>query len=182
MNLTYIDCEMAQPSGKIIELGWCIANPVTNELIKTETRFIKCDEPITEYITNLTTITDELLAEKGIDLEDAVKDLIADHTRFCATSPMRYVVQWGAGDMYAIKGQVSKEMVKDLSIAFGRRDIDVKTIYQAYQMAHEVKVQSGLAKSMTKLGLKFKGTKHTAKDDAYNTFLIHHELLKRFKI
>jgi inhibitor of KinA sporulation pathway (predicted exonuclease) len=64
---------------------------------------------------------------------------------------------------------------------FGRRFIDVKTVFISYQWANNFKHQAGLANALTKLSLNFQGKKHNAKDDAKNTFLIFHELLRRFK-
>ena len=48
-------------------------------------------------------------------------------------------------------------------------------------MAMDAKTQSGLAKSMVRLGLKFEGTKHNAMDDATNTFYIYRKLLEELK-
>lgn len=82
----------------------------------------------------------------------------------------------GGGDGHALRS----ELPADVPWSFGRRELDVKAVFQAYQMAKEEKVQAGLAKALTRLGLAFKGKKHRAIDDAINTFIIYHELLKKF--
>jgi inhibitor of KinA sporulation pathway (predicted exonuclease) len=64
---------------------------------------------------------------------------------------------------------------------FGRRWLDVKTIYQHWRNSKGLSVQAGLAKAMTKMGLTFQGTKHQAPDDALNTFRVYHHLMKEWK-
>jgi inhibitor of KinA sporulation pathway (predicted exonuclease) len=65
---------------------------------------------------------------------------------------------------------------------FGQHYIDAKNLYQSWKLVHGADhLKGGLARAMTKLGLKFDGRKHNAKDDAYNTFKIYSQLLKEFK-
>lgn len=179
MNLTYVDLEMAQPSGKIIEVGWCIADPVTQVVAERGFQFVNPGEPLSDYIKTLTRIKQEDIDEVGQPLETAVMLLMnkhSEHQSFC--NP----VTWGGGDVEEIKRQVRGiDLKRELDLRFGHRWVDVKTIFQAYQMARGMRPQSGLAKSLIKLGLKFEGTKHRAVDDAYNTYRAHAALLTLIK-
>ena len=58
------------------------------------------------------------------------------------------------------------------------RTTDVKTVFISHMFANGESHRSGLAKSLIRLGMQFKGKKHNAKDDALNTFLIYRELLQ----
>jgi inhibitor of KinA sporulation pathway (predicted exonuclease) len=183
MNYKYflsLDLEQAQPSEKIIEIGACIGNLSTGEIIDTFDRFIKIDEPLTEYISNLTGITDYKLQSEGISLIEAHRDLVAFVSKYPALA--KQPVVWGNGDMRYLKQQVQQAYVgKVFDWPFGYREYDVKTLFQAYQITSGSKVQAGLSKAMAKMGLQFQGTAHTAIDDAKNTWRMFIMMLKKFK-
>jgi inhibitor of KinA sporulation pathway (predicted exonuclease) len=173
---------MNQPSGKIIEIGWCVANPFTKEVFIRDFKFIKIDEPISDFIETLTTITDEMVSN-GVSIDEAAKALMEDHIKY---GSFLNPVTWGGGDIYAIKQEISDPALKDgLNKAFGSRWVDVKTLYQQYRLANGQTIRSGLAKSLGRIShpntVNFLGTKHRAVDDAYNTFIIHSILLGLMK-
>lgn len=175
MKILSLDLELNQaPSGaKIIELGACIGDLQTGTVIERYSAFVNPHEPLEEMIIKLTTITQAQVDAAGT-IEEAYLGMVAMAKQHdCLRMPL----VWGAGDTDAIK----KELPPACTWKFGRRELDAKTIFQAYQLALEGKVQSGLSKAMSRLGLQFAGTKHRAIDDAINTFLIFCELLKRFK-
>lgn len=175
---TSLDLEMAQPSGKIISIGYAIGNIETGEILASDDLFVKIDEPLTSFIIQLTGITDDLLNEKGIDLLTAynkLKDKHLEHKSFINA------VTWGGGDTQAIADQL-KTSGQQFKWCFGRRWIDVKTVYVSRQMALKKDFKGGLAKSMLKMGLKFEGAKHRSKDDAIQTFKMYKALLNEFKV
>jgi inhibitor of KinA sporulation pathway (predicted exonuclease) len=85
---------------------------------------------------------------------------------------------WGGGDTVILRQQLGLSQERWM---FGRRWIDVKTLYVAWRMAHFKEISGGLAKAMTKLGLAFQGRKHNALDDALNTFRMYRALLAEFR-
>lgn len=173
-----IDLELAQPSNKIISIGYAIGNVKTQQVLESDDLFVKIDEPLTPFIVDLTGITDSLLEEQGTDLLTAYSKLVEAHDRHKSfINP----ITWGGGDTTAIFDQVKAISGNEIFVwPFGRRWIDVKTVFIANQMANEAGFKGGLSSSMRKLGLKFQGTTHRSKDDAINTFIMYCQLLKKF--
>lgn len=177
---TSLDLELNQPSGKIIQIGAAIGHLATGEILEKFSCFIKIDEPLDERIIKLTGITESDLAS-GITLEEGYRQLAAIHINHKAF--MNPIV-WGGGDSLAIRHELEErdpDFFKEHNFCFGRRWIDIKTIYQMYRFANGLKMQSGLSKSLGRFGLQFKGKKHNALDDAVNTFLFAAKLLERLK-
>jgi DNA polymerase III epsilon subunit-like protein len=57
-NFIALDLEMNQPSGKVIEVGVAIGN-VNDGVLEMRNWYVDPQEPIEEYITQLTGIDDE---------------------------------------------------------------------------------------------------------------------------
>lgn len=174
MKILSFDLELNQdPSGaKIIEVGACIGDTDTLEVLESYSAFVDPKQPLVEYIIKLTSITQSQV-EAGGTLTEAYRGMEALAQQYdCLRMPL----VWGIGDGQALR----RELPVEVEWSFGRRELDVKAVFQAHEMARGEKVQAGLAKALTRLGLSFKGRKHRAVDDAINTFLIYGELLKRF--
>lgn len=168
-----IDIEFNQPSEKIISVGGVIGELPSGQILEEFEYFIKIDEPISDFIVKLTDITNEI-TDQGITLQEAYQNLRDLRAKY---NFVRNPLTWGGGDSLAIKNALG---ISDREFLFGRRWIDVKTIYQTWRLSQGLKVQAGLAKAMAKSGLQFQGTKHHAKDDARNTFLFYKFLLTKF--
>jgi inhibitor of KinA sporulation pathway (predicted exonuclease) len=174
LKILSFDLELNQdPSGaKIIEVGACIGDTETLEILESYSAFVDPEQPLVEYIIKLTSITQSQV-EAGGSITEAYRGMEAlAHQHDCLRMPL----VWGIGDGQALR----RELPVEVEWSFGRRELDVKAVFQAHEMARGEKVQAGLAKALTRLGLSFKGRKHRAVDDAINTFLIYGELLKRF--
>ena len=175
MILTAIDLEMAQPSGKIISLGYCIGDTNTGDILASNDVFVKIDEPLTPFIIELTGITEETLATKGGTLLEAYETIKRDHILH---KSFVNTLTWGGGDTEALRTQLNKDREKWL---FGRRWIDVKTLYISRCIAKSKPFKGGLVKSMRSMGLEFEGKVHSSMSDAINTFKFYCHLLKEFK-
>ncbi len=174
MKILSFDLELNQdPSGaKIIEVGACIGDLATFQIVERYSAFVNPHQKLVDAIITLTSITQQQV-DAGTSITEAYQGMEAMAKRHdCLTLPL----VWGGGDGQAIR----QELPEDVKWSFGRRELDVKAVFQAYQMAKGEKVQAGLAKALTRLGLAFQGRKHRADDDAINTFWIYCELLKRF--
>ncbi len=171
-----LDLEMNQNSGKIIQIGACVGNVYTGELLGEFSQLVKIDEPLNPFIVKLCGITDADLHSDGVTLLEAYERLLKFRNHF--ETIQRNPLTWGGGDSNELHTQLGHVE----SWPFGRRWLDLKTVFQFYQLSKQQKVQSGLAKSMNKLGRPFKGTKHNAKDDAINTFYIAHDLIGKFNV
>lgn len=171
---TFIDLEMAMPSKHIIQLGAVVANIKTGEVLERLSVFVNPNEQLSDFIMNLTGITQEQV-DTGVSLQEMYDKLYTLHKKY---GSYRNFVQWGSGDAEHIKKSLNMD---DEFFVGGRRTIDAKTIFIMWRLSQGEKLQAGLAKAMTHLGLAFKGRKHNAESDAYNTFLIFMELQKKFR-
>lgn len=172
-----LDLEMNQPSRSIIEIGAVAGNIATGQLLgRFNTRVRLPDgEELDPRIQALCDISPESLTEAP-SLPNAFNDLLAWLDRY----PDRWLnpVVWGHGDVDCLASQLETPVMP----YFGRREMDVKTIYCAWRIAQGSRPEGGLARAMTHLGLHFDGRKHRAVDDAYNTFRIWAALQKQFKV
>ena len=174
MKLTSLDLEMNQPSGKIIQIGAVIGDTETGEISQRLRIYVYPGETINPEITTLCGITQDELTTKGMLLDDAyllLKDFHKTHSDFI--NP----VTWGGGDSQEVFEQLNSSSKEDW--CFGRRWIDAKTLFVSRTVARNNRVYSGgLNSSMKRVGLKFEGRQHDAQDDAENTFIIYHHMLK----
>ena len=175
LNIMSLDLEMNQPSESIIQIGCVVGNLASGEILEEYSQHIKIDETIAPFIIKLTGITQENV-NNGITLEEAYTQLQALHTKY---ECFRNAICWGGGDSSELRKQLKLD---DDIFLFGRRWIDVKTVYISYRWASNLSHQAGLAKALLKIGMTFEGKKHNACDDARNTFYIYRELLEHFKV
>ena len=182
-NFFAIDLELLNKKDgtvpKIIQVGVAISNISTPEDIKTFSWYLNPGEPITPFIQSLTGITDEIIQEKSVDHQTVAKELgelLKVYDVF--TNPC----VWGGG-----KGNDATELKDEFDERginfpfFGRRVIDVKTIYVFNQIVKGRTKSGGLRKSMASYGLDFIGTAHNAEYDALNTLRFFFHLLERQK-
>ena len=170
---TSLDLEMNQPSGKIISVGAVVGNITTGEILESLHVFVNPNETLAPCIIKLTGINQEDV-DGASTLLEAYEQLKAMHLKHEAfINP----ITWGGGDSETLKEQLplGTEWI------FGRRWIDAKTLFISWRIANGQPNQSGLSRSMVKLGLAFEGRKHNAKDDAKNTWIIYCKLLQLLK-
>jgi inhibitor of KinA sporulation pathway (predicted exonuclease) len=183
-NFTSLDLEFNQPSGKIIQIGACVGNKNTGRILDSLSVMINPGEILAPFIIELTGITQEDV-DKGSSLEDGYQKLMLLHKMYDSfINP----VTWGGGDNSELRDQLVIErtpppnVIADMSDwCFGRRWIDVKTLFISWRFANSQPIQGGLARSMTKVGLRFQGRKHNAMDDAINTFHMYKRMLEIIK-
>lgn len=173
MNVCSLDLEMNQPSNTIIQIGVCIGSTTTGEVLATGQWNIRTDETIDPFITKLTGFT-QFDANSGVSLLEAYNDINEMYKEYqCSLN----FITWGGGDSELFR----KQLPEGTPWLYGRRWFDIKTLYQAFTLASgkSVSPRAGLAKALVRIGLAFKGTKHTAGDDAINTFLLMKHLLDK---
>lgn len=164
MNVITIDLEMNQPSGKIIQLGYCIHNVKTGHRIRRCSIFVNPQEPLNPEITILTGITEIEIEKYGETLKDAYNYMVKEMKD---NSVGKHPIEWGL-DHFELRNQLNIEWD---DYVFSRRGIDVKSLYQAYAMSRpQGKTVAGLAKALEVLGSPFEGEQHRAMIDAENTF------------
>ena len=170
-----LDLELNQneTGAKIIQIGAVVGNITTGEILETLSLYINPHEELKPFIINLTGITQEMV-DSGLTLENAYSQLKEAHERHkCFINP----VTWGQGDVEALHRQLRSENPTFQNFTFGRRIIDIKTLFVSWRIANREQIQGGLARSLTKLGLRFEGRKHSAESDALNTFILFKSML-----
>jgi len=110
----------------------------------------------------------------GVSLEEAYSQIEADVREL---KPFMNPLTWGGGDSAELRQQLGGAY--DDQYVFGRRWIDVKTVFIAQQMARGEPFLGGLRKSMNRVGCRFEGKAHDALVDAENTFKMFRYLLAR---
>jgi DNA polymerase III epsilon subunit-like protein len=166
---------------RIIQVGVCVGSPVRPEEIKTHSWYLNPEEYITPFITQLTGITDEIIEEKSVDhktVSQELGDIITKNQVF--TNP----VVWGGNNKFSDATELKDEFTQrgiDFPY-FGRRVIDVKTLYVFNQMVRGKSPSGGLRKSMISYGLDFIGQSHRADVDALNTLRFFFYFLQRQKM
>lgn len=166
-----IDLEMNQPSRKIIQIGAVVGSLKSGEIIERFSRYVNPAESLNPEIVQLTGITQKDV-DSGVYLPKAYSDLVSLMER---TGAFCNPITWGGSDTEILRAQLDGAYNRWV---FGHRWIDAKTVYQSYCLANDKPLQGGLAKVMTKFGLRFSGKRHNALSDAENTFALYRELLK----
>jgi inhibitor of KinA sporulation pathway (predicted exonuclease) len=174
---TSLDLEMNQPSKKIIQIGACVGNINTGQIFEKLSVFINPNERIAPFITELTKITQDDV-NHGVTLEEGYGKLKRMHENYGA---FVNAITWGGGDSSELAEQIKAENPHFEGWCFGRRWLDTKTLFVSWRFANGQPIQGGLARSMTKVGLKFEGQKHNAMDDATNTFRMYIAMLNLLK-
>lgn len=149
---------------RIIQVGVAIGSPVRPDDIKTFSWYINPEEEITEFITKLTGIDNQLIKEKSVPHQIVAEELGALIKSYnCFVNP----ITWGQGDAEELKTEFRERNI-DFPF-FGRRIFDVKTLYVFNQITQGKSPSGGLRKSMLSYGLDFQGQSHRAEIDAKNT-------------
>jgi len=164
------------PKPKIIQVGvaWGSYTQYKNDNLNTAVWYLDPKEPIYPEITELTGITDEDIA-KYATTHETVAEMIENimSSSNCFMNP----ITWGGGDSVELQEEFRERGIPFKS--FGRRWIDIKTFFVMHQLSKGLSVAGGLAKSMPKFGLQFKGTPHRADQDAFNTLRLFFAMLER---
>ena len=163
------------PTPKIIQVGVAIgsAKQSPSEWI-TKKWYVRVNEPIYPFITDLTGITNQDIQQFGMthyEIGQELSRLIKDNDVF--VNP----VTWGGGDASELKADFERWGVEFRN--FGRRWIDVKTWYALHMFAKGKKPNGGLSSALGEYRLPFEGQAHRADVDAYNTLRLFFHILKK---
>lgn len=164
VRLAALDLEMEQPSREIIQIGIAWENVDTLQ-IETKSFFITPSEPVSDFISELTGITDHdfdwqkprdyCFAEFSNFWHEHVRPKVFDST-----------LTWGSGDIQTLRSQMKKH-VGTISSKY----MNVKDIYNYREMirgrnpSNKVSLKSAIANRK----MKFEGRAHDAANDAKMT-------------
>lgn len=175
MNYCALDLEMNQPSGRIIQVGVCIGNPLQrdNEFFRQQW-LINPEESLNPDIVALCAITDDDIAQRAVSHAQMASELGALLTKYnCFVNP----VTWGGGDSVELLAELRERGIEFQF--FGRRWVDVKTFHVMRCLALGRSHSGGLKSVMGQYKLPFIGRAHRADVDAFNTLRLFFKLMER---
>ena len=144
---------------EIIEIGVCLLDPKASPMQITDKRslLIKPTESVvSEFCTNLTTITQEMVDTQGLSFEEACSILENDYD-----SRNRMWGAWGGWDKRFIYKQCRRRGVR---YPFSKKHGNLKRTYQENQGE-----RLPFAAALEAVHIEQEGTAHRGDDDAYNT-------------
>jgi len=136
-----LDLELNQPSRRVVQIGAVLGNVRTGEVVSQFDLKVNPGEPFSLRIAELTGISPQEI-ESAPSLAEAGQALAAwlaprDSVRLLKP------LTWGGGDTETLRDQLG---VASERWIFGRRWIDVQTLYVAWRMAQGKDISGGLAK------------------------------------
>jgi inhibitor of KinA sporulation pathway (predicted exonuclease) len=156
---------------KIIQVGIAIGKP--ND-IKTYSWYVNPQEPLVPFITELTGITEEVIATQSVSLSQVAEEL---GNLLTQEKPFTNPIVWGGNDAAELL-QEFRDGGIDFPF-FGRRILDVKTLFVYLEQVNGRSPSGGLRSAMGKYKCPFIGTPHRADQDAYNTLRFYFALVNR---
>lgn len=167
------DLEFNQPSQRIIQLGAAVGDARTGALLSRFSVYVNPQEQLSPEISKLCGIT-----QGAVDIAGTLPEAYEQLQRWLAPfADERQLnpLTWGGGDSAQLRQALG---LADERWVFGRRWIDVKTVYAGYRHSRNLEANGGLRTSMKQVGLSFLGRQHDAADDSVNTWRMYYRLLQ----
>lgn len=152
----------------IIEIGVCLLDVHSGEISGNRGIIVKPERStVSDFCTELTTITPEMVATEGLAFKDALKILKTDYD-----AQSRIWASYGAYDLKQFQRQCSD---LNLGFPFEPSHINVKSLFA---VKHKLHHETGMAGALQLLGLPLEGTHHRGVDDARNIAKILYSILR----
>lgn len=160
-----------QHLNEIIEIGVCVIDLATMSLEDNEGILVLPQKStVSQFCTDLTTITQEMLDKDGISFKKACAVL-----RDKYNTNNRVWMSWGDYDRRQLERQCSRLRHADLRYPFGPTHINMKNLFAIdMRLSREV----GMDAALKKLNMDLDGTHHRGVDDARNIARIACKILK----
>ena len=168
-----LDMNKHLTKAKIIEIGFCIFDGDT--FLERHGLLVNPGVPLSDGITKLCNISQDMMDREGDTLLNQYNKMLSICDKY-KPGFFRQLITWGSGDHESLREELGHEV-----FYFGNSYLNLKAVHQMYSIANGINRHSGLSKSMAKYGMLFKGTKHRAIDDAYNTALLYNKILGEIK-
>lgn len=144
-------------TSEIIEIGLCLVDVPTLKREEKRSFLLRpVRSEVSDFCTQLTSITPEMLASAG-SLADAAKVLRRKYK-----SAERLWASWGDYDRRQFE-RVCREL--GVGYPFGTSHLNVKSLFA---VAHGLTREIGMEGALRQLGWKLEGTHHRGGDDAWN--------------
>lgn len=153
-----IDGDYQKHHSEIIEIGICVFERNTGNIYDNEGILVKTvNSEVSNFCTELTTITADMLEDEGISLADACDILYSKYKSHEYT--------WASYGMYDLR--FLKEQCKKLDIPYPMSEdhFNIKTLAKD---TFNFKRPLGMKGTLKQLNIQLEGTHHRGKDDARN--------------
>lgn len=164
MKAIVLDLEMTNPSNKIIQIGAVLVNTKSHQILDTFDMIANPGELPSEFITQLTGITSEMVA--NAQSLQTVLNLFWKWVEDCKCGKTLYA--WGEGDIRYLEDQSRYQRVEVPRLT----TLNLKEMAALFRQAKDTKAEGGLKNTLQLFGMEFCGTQHNALDDAFNTALL----------
>ncbi len=141
---------------EIIEIGICVLDAITCERLETASIIIKPNSEVSEFCTELTTLTPEVI-DKGISLKEGCDILQTQYL-----SKERAWASYGAYDRKIFQRECEE---KGIEYPFNEEHINVR---HRYADRHNLRKCVGMERALKQLDFPLEGTHHRGIDDAWN--------------
>lgn len=156
---------------EIIEIGAVKVSARTLQIDKGPELLVKPRySEVSDFCTKLTSITPQMLEDKGTTLKEAVDDLRS----FCDPAN-RVWVSWGLWDRLMFEKQCGKPEWGYTPYPFSQEHVNLRMVFT---QALGLSSRPSMPDAMTLCGLDLDGTHHRGNDDAYNTARIWVQLMR----
>jgi inhibitor of KinA sporulation pathway (predicted exonuclease) len=168
-------CEAVQPAdhhNQIIEIGAVWLSPSGEVLDKFET-LVRVDQPISEFCTGITTITQEL-SDTGMSFPEASAAL----AEFASRYPGKTWASWGFRDKEMIERDSAYHRLANPLEGWAHRNLKVE-YHAAKPKVKKKQPHVGMKRAMVELGIELEGVHHRALPDALNICKVFTERVRR---
>jgi len=152
---------------EIIEIGICVLDTASGERVATDSLLVKPNSEISEFCTELTTLTQADVEKKGISFKEACKVLRNEY--------LSQQYTWASYGDYDRRQFERECQEKKVGYPFGTSHINIKNLLALTQ---NWKREVGMATALENLAFPLEGTHHRGVDDAWNIAKILAWLLK----
>jgi inhibitor of KinA sporulation pathway (predicted exonuclease) len=153
---------------EIIEIGICLLEPSSGTVSDKRGILVKPEKSVVSpFCTKLTSITQEMVDTRGIRFSEACDILEKEYD-----TRNRLWASWGAFDRMLFKKQCKSRGIR---YPFSKKHSNLKRVFQE---SHGTRM--GLVRAMAALKIEHTGRHHRGHDDAYNTALVLHQLMRLY--
>ncbi|MDV7698984.1 exonuclease domain-containing protein [Chryseobacterium soli] len=144
---------------EIIEIGVCMMDVKTGKISQNEGILVKPQySSVSPFCTELTSITQKMLDEEGILLEDALDILRAEYDSEELT--------WASYGNYDLNMLQSQSRRFNVDYPLSDQHINVKTLFG--ELHPGIRKSVGMSRALGELNIPLEGTHHRGVDDAKN--------------
>lgn len=147
---------------EIIEIGCCLFDRKTGEITQRRSLIIRpSSSTISDFCTELTSITQSLIDKEGMDFREACNILTDEYSSNNVASSA-----WGRFDSKQLKSDCR---MAGISYPLSDKHINLQRRFSTHS---GLKNEMSVANALKYIGKQFDGVQHRAVDDAYNTAVL----------